>query len=269
MINFTKTGKVILGIIFALLFIVFAYGDEWNTFFRGPIVDTIFATFGGLMISFVVASIGVFCVDKILLPILINLLVAATTIINLFIKKAPPAHRRQFESIIDDLFKRISKTHSVTTKALLKNINELEPDKMGKFFGVPLYEAIYGYQVTCLVGFSLTERLIGAIDLLEFRIKLLKEIEIKTGLSTQKIEFNNEYFLDCAGDLECLNYKFLVRVVELCKLDEKITGQSKAIKIFNKLSVSLAIQTQRNTARAFGNMKLVHELDKAIKNYKF
>ena len=102
-----------------------------------------------------------------------------------------------------------------------------------------------------------------------FRIKLLKKIEIKTGLSIQQIEFNNEYFLDCAGELECLNYKFLVRVVELCKLDEKITGQSKAIKIFNKLSVSLAIQTQKNTARAFGNMKLVHELDKAIKNYKF
>ena len=140
---------------------------------------------------------------------------------------------------------------------------------MGKFFGVPIYEAIYGYQVTCLVGFSSTEGLIEAIDLLEFRIKLLKEIEIKTGLSTQKIEFNNEYFLDCAGELECLNYKFLVRVVELCKLDEKITGQSKAIKIFNKLSVSLAMQTQRNTARAFGNMKLVQELDQVIKNYKF
>ena len=258
MINFTPKRKAILLIIFALLFIVFAWGDEWNTFFRGPIVGTIVATFGGLMMSLAVASIGVLCVDKILLPI-----------INLFIKKAPTANREQFESIIDDLFKRISKTHSVATKALLKNINELEPDKMGKFFGVPLYEAIYGYQVTCLVGFSLTEGLIGAIDLLEFRIKLLKKIEIKTGLSTQKIEFYNESFLDCAGELECLNYKFLDRIANLCKLDEKITGQSKAIKIFNKLSVSLAMQTQRNTARAFGNMKLVQELDQVIKNDKF
>ena len=138
------------------------------------------------MMSLLVAGIGILCIDKILLPI-----------INLFIKKAPTANaptanREQFESVIDDLFKRISKTHSVATKALLKTINELEPDKMGKFFGVPLYEAIYGYQVTCLVGFSLTERLIKAIDLLEFRIKLLKKIELKTGLSTQKIEFYNE-----------------------------------------------------------------------------
>ena len=258
MINFTKKRKAILLIIFALLFIVFAWGDEWNTFFRGPIVGTIVATFGGLMMSLAVASIGVLCVDKILLPI-----------INLFIKKAPPAHRRQFESIIDDLFKRISKTHSVATKALLKTINELEPDKMGKFFGVLLYEAIYGYQVTCLVGFSTTEKLIKATDLLEFRKKVLEKIEIKTGLSIQQIEFNNEYFLDCAGDLECLNNKFLVRVVKLCKLDEKITGQNKAVKIFNKLSVALAIETQRNTAKAFGNMKLVQELDQVIKNYKF
>jgi hypothetical protein len=208
--------------------------------------------------SSMVAIIGVFCVDKILLPI-----------INLFIKKAPSANRKQFESIIDDLFKRISKTHSVATKALLKTVNELEPAKMGKFFGVPLYEAIYGYQVTCLVGFSLTEKLIKATDFLEFRKKVLEKIEIKTGLSIQQIEFNNEYFLDCAGDLDCLNNKFLVRVVKLCKLDEKITGQNKAVKIFNKLSVSLAIETQKNTARAFGNMRLVQELDQVIKNYKF
>ena len=260
MINFTKTGKVILGIIFTILIIIFTirFGRGWNTLFSDPIAAIIVTIFGLIMMSLAVAIIGVFCVDKILLPI-----------INLFIKKAPPANREQFESIIDDLFKRISKTHSVTTKALLKNINELGPDKMGKFFGVPLHEAIYGYQVTCLVGFSLTEGLIGAIDLLKFRIKLIKEIEIKTGLSAQKIQFNNEYFLDCAGDLECLNNKFLVRVVKLCKLDEKITGQNKAIKIFDKLSTTLAIQTQRNTARAFGNMKLVQELDKAIKNYKF
>ena len=61
----------------------------------------------------------------------------------------------------------------------------------------------------------------------------------------------------------------LDHIVNLGKLDVKITGQNKAIKIFNKLSVSLAMQTQRNTARAFGNMKLVQELDQVIKNYKF
>ena len=260
MINFTPKRKVILGIIFTILIIIFTirFGRGWNTLFSDPIAAIIVTIFGLIMLSLAVAIIGVFCVDKILLPI-----------INLFIKKAPPAHRRQFESIIDDLFKRISKTHSVATKELLKTINELEPAKMGKFFGVPLYEAIYGYQVTCLVGFSLTEKLIKATDLLEFRKKVLEKIEIKTGLSIQQIEFNNEYFLDCAGDLECLNNKFLVRVVKLCKLDEKITGQNKAIKIFNKLSVSLAIQTQRNTARAFGNMRLVQELDQVIKNDKF
>jgi hypothetical protein len=260
MINFTPKRKVILGIIFTILIIIFTirFGSGWNTLFSDPIAAIIVTIFGLIMLSLAVAIIGVFCVDKILLPI-----------INLFIKKAPSANREQLESIIDDLFKRISKTHSVATKALLKNINELEPDKMGKFFGVLLYEAIYGYQVTCLVGFSLTEKLIKATDLLEFRKKVLEKIEIKTGLSIQQIEFNNEYFLDCAGDLECLNNKFLVRVVKLCKLDEKITGQNKAIKIFNKLSVSLAIQTQRNTARAFGNMRLVQELDQVIKNDKF
>ena len=260
MINFTKKRKAILLIIFALISIFFItrFGRGWNTLFSDPIVDMVLSIFGLLMMSLAIGLIGILCIDKIILPI-----------INLFIKKAPTANREQFESIIDDLFKRISKTHSVATKELLKTINELEPAKMGKFFGVPLYEAIYGYQVTCLVGFSTTERLIEAIDLLEFRKKVLEKIEIKTGLSIQQIEFNNEYFLDCAGEVECLNYKFLVRAVELCKLDEKITGQSKAIKIFNKLSVSLAIQTQKNTARAFGNMRLVHEFDKAIKNCKF
>ena len=260
MINFTKKRKAILLIIFALISIFFItrFGRGWNTLFSDPIVDMVLSIFGLLMMSLAIGLIGILCIDKIILPI-----------INLFIKKAPTANREQFESVIDDLFKRISKTHSVATKALLKNINELEPDKMGKFFGVLLYEAIYGYQVTCLVGFSTTEKLIKATDLLEFRKKVLEKIEIKTGLSIQQIEFNNEYFLDCAGELECLNYKFLDRIANLCKLDEKITGQSKAIKIFNKLSVSLAMQTQRNTARAFGNMKLVQELDQVIKNYKF
>ena len=260
MINFTKKRKAILLIIFALISIFFItrFGRGWNTLFSDPIVDMVLSIFGLLMMSLAIGLIGILCIDKIILPI-----------INLFIKKAPTANREQFESIIDDLFKRISKTHSVATKELLKTINELEPAKMGKFFGVPLYEAIYGYQVTCLVGFSTTEKLIKATDLLEFRKKVLEKIEIKTGLSIQQIEFNNEYFLDCAGELECLNYKFLDRIANLCKLDEKITGQSKAIKIFNKLSVSLAMQTQRNTARAFGNMKLVQELDQVIKNYKF
>ena len=260
MINFTPKRKAILLIIFALISIFFItrFGRGWNTLFSDPIVDMVLSIFGLLMMSLAIGLIGILCIDKIILPI-----------INLFIKKAPTANREQFESIIDDLFKRISKTHSVATKALLKNINELEPDKMGKFFGVPLYEAIYGYQVTCLVGFSLTEKLIKATDILEFRKKVLKKIEIKTGLSIQQIEFNNESFLDCAGDLDCLNNKFLDRIANLCKLDVKITGQNKAVKIFNKLSVSLAMQTQRNTARAFGNMKLVQELDQVIKNYKF
>ena len=260
MINFTKKRKAILLIIFALISIFFItrFGRGWNTLFSDPIVDMVLSIFGLLMMSLAIGLIGILCIDKIILPI-----------INLFIKKTPTANREQFESIIDDLFKRISKTHSVATKELLKTINELEPAKMGKFFGVLLYEAIYGYQVTCLVGFSTTEKLIKATDLLEFRKKVLEKIEIKTGLSIQQIEFNNEYFLDCAGDLECLNNKFLVRVVKLCKLDEKITGQNKAIKIFNKLSVSLAMQTQRNTARAFGNMRLVQELDQVIKNDKF
>ena len=260
MINFTPKRKAILLIIFALISIFFItrFGRGWNTLFSDPIVDMVLSIFGLLMMSLAIGLIGILCIDKIILPT-----------INLFIKKTPTANREQFESIIDDLFKRISKTHSVATKELLKTINELEPAKMGKFFGVPLYEAIYGYQVTCLVGFSLTEKLIKATDLLELRKKVLKKIEIKTGLGIQQIEFNNEYFLDCAGDLECLNNKFLVRVVKLCKLNEKITGQNKAVKIFNKLSVALAIETQRNTAKAFGNMKLVQELDQVIKNYKF
>ncbi len=44
MINFTPKRKAIVLIIFALVFYVFAWGDEWNTFFRGPIVGTIVAT---------------------------------------------------------------------------------------------------------------------------------------------------------------------------------------------------------------------------------
>ena len=229
MINFTPKRKAILLIIFALISIFFItrFGRGWNTLFSDPIVDMVLSIFGLLMMSLAIGLIGILCIDKIILPT-----------INLFIKKTPTANREQFESIIDDLFKRISKTHSVATKELLKTINELEPAKMGKFFGVPLYEAIYGYQVTCLVGFSLTEKLIEATDLLEFKKKVLEKIEIKTGLSIQQIEFNNEYFLDCAGDLECLNNKFLVRVAKLCKLDEKITGQNKAVKVFNKLSVA-------------------------------
>ena len=67
--------------------------------------------------------------------------------------------------------------------------------------------------------------------------------------------------------MKCLSNKFLSHVVNLCKLDKKITDQNKAIKIFNELSVTLAIQTQRNTARAFGNMKIVKELDKVFENY--
>ena len=116
MINFTKKRKAILLIIFALISIFFItrFGRGWNTLFSDPIAAIIVTIFGLIMLSLAVAIIGVFCVDKILLPI-----------INLFIKKAPSANREQLESIIDDLFKRISKTHSVATKALLKNFGKI------------------------------------------------------------------------------------------------------------------------------------------------
>ena len=256
--NLTPKKTLILLIIFTLISIFFItrFGSGWNTFFNDSIGDIIFTILGLILMSFSVASIGVFCVDKILL-----------SIINLFIKKAPNENRVHFQSIIDDLFKRILKAHTVATKALLKAIGDLAPDKMGSFIGIPLYEVLYGYQLTCLIGFSSTEKLIKITDFFEFKKELLKRIETETGLSIRQIELYNESFLKCAGDMKCLSNKFLSHVVNLCKLDKKIIDQNKAIKIFNELSVTIAIQTQRNTARAFGNMKIVKELDKVFENY--
>ena len=54
------------------------------------------------------------------------------------------------------------------------NINwKFDPLKTNPF----IIDALYGYQITCLVGFSSQEKLIKSLDILKFSKELLKQIE--------------------------------------------------------------------------------------------
>ena len=186
---------------------------------------------------------------------------------NFFKKKIKATPRENFEKIAQNIYKNISKSHTYTKDIIIQKVNKISPeDKFGSqtFFAIPLYEAIYGYQITCLIGFSSQEGLISIMDILELKEMVLKEISNNSGYNISSIEEYNQSFLECAGNIECLNNKFSDLIFEICSIDKNSNDSRKIDTFFKKISTIVAIETQKNTALAFGEKNLFNDLDKVL-----
>ena len=189
---------------------------------------------------------------------------------NFFKKKIKATPREKFEEIAQNIYKNISKTNTNTKDIIIEKVNNISSeDKFGSqtFFGMPLYEAIYGYQITCLIGFSSQEGLISIMDNLELQEKVLIEISNNSGYSIDSIEEYNQSFLECVGNIECLNDKFSDLIFEICSIDKNSNNSRKLDTFFKKLSTTVAIETQKNTALAFGEKNLSKDLNKVLKKF--
>ena len=189
---------------------------------------------------------------------------------NFFKKKIKATPREKFEEIAQNIYKNISKIHANTKDIIIEKVNNISSeDKFGSqtFFGMPLYEAIYGYQITCLIGFSSQEGLISIMDNLELKEKVLNEISNNSGYTIDSIEEYNQSFLECAGNIECLNDKFSDLIFEICSIDKNSKNSRNLDKFFKKISTIVAIETQKNTALAFGEKNLSKDLNKVLKNF--
>ena len=186
---------------------------------------------------------------------------------NFFKKKIKAAPRENFKEIAQNIYNNISKSHTYTKDIIIQKVNKISPeDKFGSqtFFAIPLYEAIYGYQITCLIGFSSQEGLISIMDNLELKEKVLNEISNNSGYTIDSIEEYNQSFLECAGNIECLNNKFSDLIFEICSIDKNSNDSRKIDTFFKKISTIVAIETQKNTALAFGEKNLFNDLDKVL-----
>jgi hypothetical protein len=186
---------------------------------------------------------------------------------NFFKKKIKAAPRENFKEIAQNIYNNISKSHTYTKDIIIQKVNKISPeDKFGSqtFFAIPLYEAIYGYQITCLIGFSSQEGLISIMDILELKEMVLKEISNNSGYNISSIEEYNQSFLECAGNIECLNNKFSDLIFEICSIDKNSNDSRKIDTFFKKISTIVAIETQKNTALAFGEKNLFNDLDKVL-----
>jgi len=134
-------------------------------------------------------------------------------------------------------------------------------------FSPNVIDALYGYQITCLVGFCVEENLIKIEDLLIFKKQILKTIEKNTILSTKLIETYNERYLDCQGDISCLNKKFYEDMMEIYKVPNDKEKIHEIIGMFEDASVSLALQTQADTANTFGDKNLEKKLTKRFQKF--
>ena len=189
---------------------------------------------------------------------------------DFFKKKIKATPREKLEEIAQNIYKNISKTHTNTKDIIIEKVNNISSeDKFGSqtFFSMPLYEAIYGYQITCLIGFSSQEGLISIMDNLELKEKVLNEISNNSGYSIDSIEEYNQSFLECVGNIECLNDKFSDLIFEICSIDKNSNNSRKLDTFFKKLSTTVAIETQKNTALAFGEKNLSKDLNKVLKNF--
>ena len=123
---------------------------------------------------------------------------------NFFKKKI--ANEDQFPEIVEKLLVLLNKAQETAIGSIWRglegmNINwKFDPLKMNP----KVIDALYGYQITCLVGFSSQEKLIKSLDILKFRKELLKQIESTTEQSTKIIKEYNQRYLDCWGDIPCL-----------------------------------------------------------------
>ena len=188
---------------------------------------------------------------------------------NFFEKKIKAVPREDFKPIVEKLYKNISETHSRTKDVIIERINKISPeDKFGSqtFLAIPLYEAIYGYQITCLIGFTSQEGLISIMDNLELKELLLNEISIKSGYDINSIKEYNQTFLKCSGNIECLNNEFSDLIFLICSIDKNSHNARNLDSLFKKTSNILAMETQKNTALAFGAKNLSNELDKVLKD---
>ena len=138
-------------------------------------------------------------------------------------------------------------------------------------FSPNVIDALYGYQITCLVGFCVEEKLIKREDLLIFRKEILKTIKKKSIMNTisntKLIEDYNQRYLDCWGDIPCLNKKFYEDIMKIYKVPNDKDKIHEIIGFLEDTSVSFALQTQTNTANVFGDKVLQKKLAKRFQKY--
>ena len=181
------------------------------------------------------------------------------------------ANINQFPEIVEKLLVLLNKAQETAIGTIWRGLETMNINwkfdllKTNPF----VIDALYGYQITCLVGFSSQEKLIKSPDILKFRKELLKQIESTTEQSTKIIKEYNQRYLYCWGDIPCLNKKFSEDMIELYKVPDNKNEVHEVREMLEDTSVVLALQTQVDTAFVFGNKSLEKQLIKRFKKYLY
>ena len=165
---------------------------------------------------------------------------------NFFRKKT--VTKDKFPEIIDGLYLGVFLACSAATTVIHKRLKEIDPkfdieslpSVQQKLFDMTfdikgLYENLYGYQVTCVVGFLSQEKLIEFMDILVLKDMLLEKIESSTGMGRKEIESYNE---------DSFEKKTVAQLEEAIKYHDKIPEKIQ-IGVMNVVSnLNLQCDTQ-------------------------
>lgn len=168
-----------------------------------------------------------------------------------------------FAGIIKKLYKEL---RSVSETWFFSIISEIEKESTAAEVISPILVegsnvdiVLKGFQLTCVVGFCLKEKYVRIEDLPMFE-KMLKQSMAENNYS--KCELYNERYLDCQGDIECLENKLTSDILELLDYIPGIISFSHIIK---RSIAPFAIISQAVTARSFGDEETAKKLKKLLK----
>ena len=188
---------------------------------------------------------------------------------NFFKKKTATVD--QFPDIILKLLEKLDSSQEASIGSIKRGLEDMEIDWEFDPYKIDtkIIDALYAYQITCIVGFASQEKLINFEDILTFKKTLLEAIKIKNSQeNTKKIETYNKRYLECKGNISCLSKKFYEDIVEIYKVS-KDKKTHEVIGMIEDSSIALAYQCQIDTAMCFGDKKLENQLVKRFQEFLF
>ena len=169
---------------------------------------------------------------------------------------------------IRELAPRLSKELSLlreqflggTVISMRGNCDDLPPEDVALSPGSSLDSALLGFQLTCITGFCNSQ---NYVDFLGMAMLEKEVLGYAKDNDSEMISFYNEGYLDCQGDLECLEKLLASDVFDL--LNRPSSKPSAQYDLRKGGIVVLAILSQASAAASFGDNKTEIRLKKKIR----
>jgi len=192
--------------------------------------------------------LGMFCAIKLKIPIINRKFIISPKDFPIIAKKISNELRslreKWFFSLISEMEKE-STVFEIISPILVEGSN--------------IDTALKGFQLTCIMGFCMKRNYIKFGKSAPFETELKKSM---TKDDYSKCELYQERYLDCQGDIKCLENKLTADILKLLEYISEVVSFDYIIK---RSVPPFAILSQVVTAISFGDEKTANELKKLLR----